>query len=367
MLHRRARRGTGPAGRRFRTPWAAVAWAPHSRRSEMFARELGGDLHCIHYLRFQSPRYAPFKYPLQAVKTLAVLFRERPAAVHVQDPPFLCPWIVSLYCLLTGAVFVIEYHSAAFGSAWKLGRPVQRWVARRAAANIVTNEHWAEVVGAWGGRTLVMYDAFLDLPAGEPYEVGDGFTVAFLCTFAADEPAQAVVDAARLLPDVRFYVTGDTRRAREVVASAPDNVTFTGFLDPNGAYLGLLRAADVAIVLTTRDHTLQLAGCEAMAVGTPLVTSHWAYLRELFGDGAVYVEHDADSIARGVEEAREHLALLRREVEQVRAHRRAEWRERMDALRAFAAPGARRRRTGAAAPRDEAAERAGANRQEVPA
>ena len=41
------------------TKWAAVAWAPYSRRSEMFARELGGKLHCIHYLRFQYPLHAP--------------------------------------------------------------------------------------------------------------------------------------------------------------------------------------------------------------------------------------------------------------------------------------------------------------------
>jgi hypothetical protein len=64
----------------------------------MFARELGGPLRCIHYLRFQSPIVAPLKYPLQALKTMQVLWRERPRAVHVQTPPFVVGLVVDLYC-----------------------------------------------------------------------------------------------------------------------------------------------------------------------------------------------------------------------------------------------------------------------------
>ena len=112
-----------------RESWIAVAWAPYSRRSEMFARELGGQLHCIHYLKFRSPPYAPFKYVLQTVQTLRVLFTARPQAVHVQNPPFICGVVVAIYCRLTGARFVVEYHTAAFGRAWKWALPAHRFVA----------------------------------------------------------------------------------------------------------------------------------------------------------------------------------------------------------------------------------------------
>jgi glycosyltransferase involved in cell wall biosynthesis len=313
--------------------WAAIAWAPYSRRSEMFARELGATLHCVHYLRFQSPRHAPAKYVLQAVRTLRVLFRDRPEAVHVQNPPFVCGLVVALYCRVTGARYVVEHHSAAFGRAWRWALPLQKLVARRAATNIVTNEHWADVVRSWGGHALVMYDAFLDLPRGEPFAVGPGPNVAFAGTFADDEPLSAVLAAAERLPDVHFYVTGDTRKApAAALAGAPANVTFTGFLDVSGAYLGLLRAVDVVVVLTTRDHTLQLAGCEAIAVGAPLVTSDWAYLRQLFATSAVYVTPTADSISAGVTEALRRRAELLREVEAVRLGRRDEWRSRLQEL-----------------------------------
>ena len=179
--------------------------------------------------------------------------------------------------------------------------PAQKLVARRAATNIVTSSYWAQRVRSWGGHALVMYDAFLDLPDGEAYAVGPGYNVAFLSTFADDEPLEAVLEAAALLPDVHFYVTGDLSKApAKTLQSASSNVTFTGFLDPNGAYLGLLRAVDAALVLTTRDHTLQLAGCEAVAVGKPLVTSDFEYLRTLFEHGTVFVEPLPWSIRDGI-------------------------------------------------------------------
>lgn len=320
------------------TRWVVVSWAPYSRRSEMFARELGGVHHCIHYLRFQSPLHAPFKYVLQSVATLRMLRRERPDAVHVQNPPFVCGLVVALHCAMTRAVYVIEHHSAAFGPMWRWALPMQRLIARRAVTNIVTNEHSSELVQRWGGSTLVMYDAFLDLPPGRPYPVNTGRTVAFLGTFAADEPIEEVLVAAGAIPDVTFYVTGDTRKlTASMSASAPPNVTFTGFLDPNGEYLGLLRAVDAVVVLTTRDNTLQLAGCEAVAVGKPLVTSDWPYLRELFGAAAEYVAPTADDIRDGALRALDRLDELQQEALALRAQRRLEWREQMGRLRALVA------------------------------
>jgi glycosyltransferase involved in cell wall biosynthesis len=355
-----------------RRDWAAVAWAPYSRRSEMFARELGGPLHCVHYLRFQSPPHAPVKYVLQAVRTLQLLFRERPQAVHVQNPPFVCGLTVALYCWLAGSCYVVEHHSAAFGRMWDWARPLQKVVVRRAVTNIVTDAHWGDVVRSWGGRrsaahALVMHDAFLDLPEGRPFAVGPGRNVAFAGTFAEDEPLDAVLEAARLVPEVRFYVTGDIAKAPPaVVAQAPGNVTFTGFLDVNGEYLGLLRAVDAVMVLTTRDHTLQLAGCEAIAVGTPLVTSDWPYLRDLFSSAAVYVAPTPVGIRDGVVEAMQRLSELRGEAAAVREAQRARWRAQMAGLRALVAAatdGTRRRQVSPAAARS-GEERA---RTEVPA
>ena len=274
------------------SPWP---WAPYSRRSEMFARELGGQLHCIHYLKFRSPPYAPFKYVLQAVQTLRVLFAERPQAVHVQNPPFICGCRRRDLLPADGRALRRRVPHGRVRPSVELGPPRARSSSR---AELRPTSSPTNIGRSWCGRGAATHSSCTTrsstCPRGEPFVVSNGFNVAFLSTFAPDEPLDSVLEAAAMLPDVHFYVTGDTVEGdrRTHCAARRRNVTFTGFLDPNGTYLGLLRAVDAALVLTTRDHTLQLAGCEAIALGKPLVTSDFAYLRALFEYGAVFVDAD---------------------------------------------------------------------------
>ena len=74
-----------------------------------------------------------FKYVLQSVKTLQVLAKERPDAVHVQNPPFVCGLVVASYGAIARTPYVIEHHTAAFGRAWAWAGPLQRLIARRRA------------------------------------------------------------------------------------------------------------------------------------------------------------------------------------------------------------------------------------------
>jgi glycosyltransferase involved in cell wall biosynthesis len=320
-------------GQRKELNWLVIAWAPYSRRSETFARELGGKLYCIHYLRFQSPIYAPFKYILQAVRTLQVLFKERPQAIHVQNPPFVCGLVVYLFSRIMGAQFVFDHHSAAFSGVWTWALPIQKFLARRATTNIVTNQHWADIVLSWGAQPSVMVDPFLELPQGAAFDVGTKFNLAFVSTFAPDEPLDAVVKAAKLLPEVHFYITGDdTRVSKGFLESLPVNVTCTGFL-PDEQYIGLLRAVDAVMVLTTRDHTLQLGGCEAISVGKPLITSDWTYLRGIFAKGTVYVSNSAESIRDGVLLVQRGHEELEKESLALRRDSRQEWNMRLAQLR----------------------------------
>lgn len=324
--------------RQNQSDWLAVSWAPYSRMSDTFARELKGKLYCIHYLRFQSPPHAPLKYLLQSVRTLQVLIRERPRSVHVQNPPFVSGLVVYLYCRLFGARYVLHYHSAAFGRIWDWALPLQKFIARRAATNIVTSSHWAEIVQSWGGHTLVMLDPFLDLPAGTDFKTASGFCVGVVSTFAPDEPIDAIVDAARLLPNVHFYITGDTRKkTADFFSNTPENISFTGFLDPYSDYPGLLRAVDAIMVLTTRNHTLQLGGCEAVAVGKPLITSDWPYLREVFPKGAVYVSPSADSIRDGVLKMQKDHEKFSEEILALRRDSRLDWNKRLNELKELVA------------------------------
>lgn len=305
--------------------WALVSWWPHSRRSEMFATTLGGKLHCIHYLQPRKRLHVPFKYALQGIHTLGVLFRQRPQAVHVQNPPFICSLVVYSYCRVAGAQFVIDHHSAAFSRAWKWALPIQKLLARRAVTNIVTNRHWADIVHSWDAHALIMGDPFLALPRGGTFPVTQGFNIAFVCTFAPDEPVDAVLEAAARLPDVHFYFTGDTRqKPQSLGGTLPANVTCTGFL-PDAQYIALLRAVDGILVLTKRDHTLQLGGCEAVSVGQPLIISNWPFLRECFPSGTIHVDNSPGGIREGILAMQKERQRLKEEMLLFRSTARHKW------------------------------------------
>lgn len=302
-----------------------IVWAPFGRRSELLAQELGAQLYFIHYLKYKTPIYAPAKYVLQAIRTLQVLFAERPALVFVQSPPFVASLAVYLYCWIAGARFVIDHHTASFARRWDLALPVQRFLARRAATNIVTNQHWADVVRSWAADTFILPDPFVSLPRGQEFAVAPGFSVVFINSFAADEPLDQVVQAAAQLPDVHFYITGNTKYAPQLLLrAAPPNVTFTGFL-PDDQYFGLLRSARAVMALTTRNYTLQGGGCEAISLGKPLITSDWPYLRELFARGTVYVPNSSAGIRDGVRDMQRRYKELESEVIAFRQERRREW------------------------------------------
>ncbi len=87
------------------------------------------------------------------------------------------------------------------------------------------------------------------------------------------------------------------------------------------------------IALTTRDHTLQGAGCEAISLGTPFVTSDWPYLREVFA-GMVFVAPERVSVRAGIVDVLERRGELAATAAALRERRRAQWKERLVELQA---------------------------------
>lgn len=316
--------------------WVFIAWYPQSRRSEMFSRTLGGNLYCIYYFGQGKRWLAPVKYFLQGLRTFQVLLSERPTAIHVQNPPFISSLVVYFFCLLFGAGYVIDHHSASFSSTWEWALPIQKILARKAMTNIVTNEFWADQVCSWDAETIIMGDAYLDLPPGTDFPVSERFNIAFISTFSPDEPIDQVFKAAENSPAVQVYVTGDARNYRgDILEEKPANVSLTGFL-PDNQYVGLLRSVDAVLVLTTRNHTLQLGGCEAVSVGQPLITSDWPFLREFFQEGTIYVENDSESIRAGFETIQNRQQILQEEMKSLRERGRKEWECQLSELQALA-------------------------------
>lgn len=307
-----------------------LVWGPpsHGPRSRVFARKLGiKDLHFIFGTRRRGALAAPYKYSYQAVQTLRLLFRERPEIVFVQSPPSFAVLFVYLYCLFSGGRYVVDAHSAAMLSpVWTRPRWLYRFLARRAVATIVTNEHFTRQIEGWGARALVLRDIPTEFPDGGPYPgLNGGFNVVVVSTFADDEPLEEVFEAAAGLPGAHFYVTGKKSQARaSLLAGAPQNVHFTDFL-PDEAYYGLMRSGDAIMCLTTRDHTMQRGACEALSLGKPIITSDWPLLRGYFNKGAVHVANDGDGIRAGVQTMRANYPEYQSGIDDLRAEQAQEW------------------------------------------
>jgi glycosyltransferase involved in cell wall biosynthesis len=312
----------------FRDRSLFVVWGPpsHGPRSKVFARELGIDVHFLYSTTGRGLRVALRKYSYQAVKTLQLLYRERPEIVFVQSPPSFAVLFVYVYCATTRARFVVDAHSGALQSShWTRPRWLYRLLARSALATIVTNEHFAGVIRDQRGRALVLRDIPTVFPDDGSFRVDGDFTVVVVNTFAPDEPLRDVLTAAGHLEGVTFYVTGDTNREGAALpAIIPENVHFTDYL-PDESYYSLLKASGAVMCLTTRDHTMQRGACEALSLGKPIITSRWPLLEDYFHKGTVHVDNTSDDIRSGVAEMVMHHDRFRREIVELQSDQQREW------------------------------------------
>jgi glycosyltransferase involved in cell wall biosynthesis len=114
------------------------------------------------------------------------------------------------------------------------------------------------------------------------------------------------VEAARLLPDVRFTFAGKwlDGSVEQLRARAGDNVHFTGWLADDDLHTAYLRAA--VYVQASRHEGFGLAVAEAMLAGCVPVVMNVTAMPEVVGDAGVFVEsQEPDQVADGVRRALE--------------------------------------------------------------
>src|SRR5688572_4189481 len=279
-----------------------ISWAESCSRSDHTARELGGRSHMVYLPQFGSrPSTILFKYIGQWIETARILSRERPDTVFVMTPPVFAALPAFWYAWRHARQVVLDAHTAAFVlPRWRSFQWLQRWLCRQAATTLVSNQHLAQLVRDAGGHAIVVPDVPIVFPSSGDFTRPSSFTVAVVCSFDRDEPLTAIFDAARRLPDVRFFVTGNPRTLpAEFKANLAPNVSLTGFLS-TAAYGRLIGCADAVLVLTTLDHTMLRGAYEAIYQGTPVIVSDWPILREAFPQGATYADNTANGIIAAI-------------------------------------------------------------------
>jgi len=303
-----------------------IVWASFSQRAKTIAEELGGQVSFQYETRLARGGYwlKPLRWLLQGWKTWQLLEWERPEMVLVQAPPVFAPLVVAIWCRLRGktrssgsrARYVIDGHTGAFHyRSWLWSRPLLRMLARKAVATLVTDEAALIMLKSWKVRGFFLIDGLprLSPPAGDAGSQGET-RVAVISILSNTEPIEEVFVAARLLPQVTFYLTGDTKRPPStLLEQKPENVILTGFLR-GGNYTALLKNVQGLVILTKQTNDLSCGAFEALIVEKPAVVSDGPEMRRFFTRGFIHVSNTPEAIATGIKQMLDRQAVLTHEV-----------------------------------------------------
>ena len=143
---------------------------------------------------------------------------------------------------------------------------------------------------------------FIDAAQYAPAFEGDG--VLYLGRLEVEKGPQILIEAARRLPGIPFYVAGSGRLEAVLRARAADlgNVRWLGHLDRAAAQAALRAARLVALPSTCHD-VAPLALLEAFASGKPVVASAVGGLPELVREGEtgrLVPPNDAEALAAAI-------------------------------------------------------------------
>lgn len=309
-----------------------ISWLPFTRRSASMQPYFGYELEFISFA-FKNRFFRPLEYLLKGWKTLMLFLRQHPQVIWVQLPPTPILYLAYLYKVLFNrqVILIADCHNATFRHPWiKLPGTVtllnrchfvlvhNDWVEKQVLELGVTQEHLYVLETR---PALIDYDT-VSCHSNFPHP-----WILSPCSFNRDEPIDKILAAARLVPEITFVLTGNANRAQGIhdLSQKPANVHLAGFL-PKTEFDGLLCTTDAVLGLTTLEGIQLSVANEAVGAGKPMVISNTNLLKNLFYQGAVYVDSlDPQSIAQGCKEALSKRNYLKKEVIQLQEARNQSW------------------------------------------
>jgi glycosyltransferase involved in cell wall biosynthesis len=251
--------------------------------------------------------------------TLAALRGPRPDVVYATSPPLTMALPALAASLRWRAPLVFEVRDLwpeapiQMGAlrnplARRLAHAVERFVYGRSTRLIALSPGIQAALPA-AKTTLVPNSADLDL--FDPAPPREPFQVAYFGAMGEANDLTAVVEAARLLPDVTFVLMGDGKRRAELERAAPANVRFRSGSKADVARLAaesnvcLTVFKDVPVLATNSPNKL----FDTFAAGRPAIVNMDGWMRELVerNEAGVYVRAgDAAGLAETLARLRDH-------------------------------------------------------------
>jgi glycosyltransferase involved in cell wall biosynthesis len=306
-----------------------VSWEYH-RRNIGISSALGCSLHQIEVNRGRLARYL-----ISAIKTVKLVAVTRPGFLFAQNPSIVLALLLASLKPFWRYKLIIDAHTGGiipFKGRRKGLMLIARWLQKKADLTIVTNAHLKGIVERNQGAAFILPDGIPVPPRAAEMFLPGRINVVFVCTYSEDEPYREVVESALHFPsDIHLYFTGSYSGKLDP-ADLPRNIHLLGFV-PEDQYWSLLAAADLVLVLTTRENCLVCGAYEGVSLGKPLILSDTLALRAHFRKGVVHVRQDAKSIAEGILQAAARQDELAREVLQLKEQLIRDWRQDMMDLR----------------------------------
>lgn len=280
------------------------------------------------------------RYVRQWRETVATLKGLRPSTVIVMQPPVMALW-AARFGTARDTQIVADLHTGVFTDPkWKWAwKGILRSQRQRGGGVIVTNESLAERCRSYGVRTFVLDDA-VPRRVGKASATPEDGRLARLepdeyvlvpLAYAADEPLDEILDAARAVPDRTWVFTG--RAPDTVRAKAPGNVLFSGFVSKSD-YDWLAANAGAILACTTEEDTMQRAGYEAVSWERPLVTTRTRVLTAYFGDAAIFAAPTAGELSSAVSDALGRSPELKAAMANLGVEKRREYEQAVSTVRA---------------------------------
>jgi glycosyltransferase involved in cell wall biosynthesis len=304
-----------------------MTWVSFSSRSQLLSHAFNARPYYINYLTKKTFGRTLMRYFLAAFHTLFTLCRSKPRFIFLMNQPVFLPMIVFCYSKITKSHYVLDSHSGLFNKrVWRTFIPIMKQIYKGCSLNIAHNDHDAETYRTWGARTAVLGTEVYPYESYEKTCLETVNNVVVIGKFAVDEPVEEIVSAAIAFDNVHFYFTGPMERAskRIDIRKLPKNITLTGFL-PREEFIGLVKAADVALVLVTTENTMQMGAWEAMSCETPVILSDWELLRLTFPKGVIFVRNTKQSIHEGISRFFTDKEALTKDIIQLKAEKRRLW------------------------------------------
>ncbi|MCS7258140.1 MAG: hypothetical protein NZ601_02035 [candidate division WOR-3 bacterium] len=305
-----------------------IAWQA-STRSRVFSQILKAQL--LNPNLSSNKIFRIFQYGFLMLITFFYLCAKNPRTIFVQLPPFYAIFPTLLYTKLFHRKLVCDCHSGIFLAQnfyQRIYLNIGKKLLKKATVVLIHNEDLQTLIPELSSNIVILEDPLIYPPT--PPCNNFRFKIVIVSSGAKDEPISELINAARELKHIDFYLTGKNKKLRS--KKLPENFFITGFLSLQ-KYESLLKSADLIVALTNRNYTVLCGAYEAVSLTKPLITSNTKTLKKYFPLGTMFTENNSSSIIKAINDAQNKLPQLQEEMCRLRTIKIKEWEEKFSLLK----------------------------------